>query len=236
MDLWSDCVTEVPLPSADSLQRLQRHLPRSSYTYGAVYEAAEWRNRCWAHSRAGQAVPDRFCATSKYLLILKAEFKWRFGGRAEKRASPPWLFGSEQLCDTPYRNQARDLHRFRAEKREAVIPQDPAAFIIRLALHSRENEHVAIEFLGTASIHAFPGWLSEEWFECDGAADDALVDHAFQQVCFLSYEASVNVGNAVSTLEECLCKVATHAPSLNWHVGVLKLIGSVRHHKLVDAL
>lgn len=107
------CVmTEVVLPPTLSLldihQRLHKNLPSSPYCQGAIYtpinEASE-ESSCLQ----GTITTSASGSPPSTILVLKGDFKWRFGGEIEHNVSPPWTWTSEQLCGAPFPYCARDF-------------------------------------------------------------------------------------------------------------------------------
>lgn len=113
----ADCVTEVTvhpsLPVHELFQRLQQHLPTSPYTQGAIYlpvrdgpESPDQRESRAIFITKSAAPPP----PPAPILLLRGDFKWRFGGELEQSSSPPWSWMSEELCGKPYPYIARDFN------------------------------------------------------------------------------------------------------------------------------
>lgn len=113
----TDCVTEVTLhpslPVQELYKRLHQHLPSSPYNQGAIYLPVRDATESPYHqdSRAvlitKSALPPPPPAP---ILLLRGDFKWRFGGELEQSTSPPWSWMSEELCGNPYPYIARDFN------------------------------------------------------------------------------------------------------------------------------
>lgn len=109
----TDCVTEVTLhpslPVPELYQRLHQHFPSSPYIQGAIYlpvrDATESPSRAVLITKS--ALPPSPPAP---ILLLRGDFKWRFGGELEQSTSPPWSWMSEELCGKPYPYVARDFN------------------------------------------------------------------------------------------------------------------------------
>lgn len=115
MSALGDCVTEVALPPTlplvDVHQRLHRHLPSSPYSHGAVYlPVTEDLEPLSPGESQGSTIAATSNAPPPPILVLRGDFKWRFGGEIEHNASPPWSWTAEQLCGAPHPYVARDLN------------------------------------------------------------------------------------------------------------------------------
>ena len=116
MNAPSDCVTEVTLHSSlpvDELyQRLHQHLPTSPYTQGAIYSPIRDALQV-PYQQGPSAVPNTNSTEpppTALILLLRGDFKWRFGGELEQSSSPPWSWMSEELCGKPYPYIVRDFN------------------------------------------------------------------------------------------------------------------------------
>ena len=126
IDAFGNRVTEVGLPFTTpsvGLDRLQRHLPSSSYTYAALYtlrsaRKASCRSQGVNFMGIDHISDENLQLKPASLILLKSDFQWRFGGTREQEASPPWIWRSEQLCGQTY--CARDMSRFLAACRPTI--------------------------------------------------------------------------------------------------------------------
>lgn len=128
----TDCVTEVTLhpslPVHELYQRLHQHLPSSPYTQGAIYlpvrdgpeSPNQQESRVVLITKA--AVPPPPPAP---ILLLRGDFKWRFGGKLEQSTSPPWSWMSEELCGKPYPYIARDFNGLHPRVGSTPTPRCP---------------------------------------------------------------------------------------------------------------
>jgi len=113
----TDCVTEVTLhpslPVHELFQRLHHHLPSSPYIQGAIYlpirdtQESPYPQESRVVLITKSAIPPPPPAP---ILLLRGNFKWRFGGELEQSTSPPWSWMSEELFGKPYPYIARDFN------------------------------------------------------------------------------------------------------------------------------
>lgn len=65
------------------------------------------------------------------------------------------------------------------------------------------------------------GWLAEEWYHVS-RKNSAGTAGCSQQVCILSFDATVYLNNAEAAVKECLDAVTIHTP-LGRNIGVYRL-------------
>ena len=127
----TNCVTEVTLhpslPVHEIYQRLHQHLPSSPYTQGAIYlpvrDSPEAPNQ--QESRAVLITKSGLPPPPASILLLRGDFKWRFGGDLEQSTSPPWSWMSEELCGKPYPYIARDFNSLHSMVGSTSTPRCP---------------------------------------------------------------------------------------------------------------
>lgn len=138
----TDCVTEVTLdPSVtvhELYQRLHQHLPASPYTHGAIYLSVRdatqspYQQESQALLTTTPAVPS----PPAPILLLRGNFKWRFGGKLEHSTSPPWSWTSEELCGKPYPYIARDFNSLHSMVGSTSTPRCPYTLITQSYSHA----------------------------------------------------------------------------------------------------
>lgn len=74
------------------------------------------------------------------------------------------------------------------------------------------------------------GWLAEEWYHVS-RKHSAGTAGCSQQVCILSFDATVYLNNAEAAVKECLDTVTIHTP-LGRNIGVYRLEGSLVCHSI----
>lgn len=136
MNAHSDCVTEVTLHPSLSVnelyQRLHRHLPSSPYTQGAIYVPVREHE-----SRPVLTTETAVTPTPPTpILLLRGDFKWRFGGELEQSTSPPWSWMSEELCGKPYPYIARDFNSLNSMVGSTSTPCCPYTSITQSHSHA----------------------------------------------------------------------------------------------------
>lgn len=272
MSAGHDCITEVliaTVPPADRLARLHRHLPSSPYFYGAVYAPAKLDAESSSRSSATDTHSSnglmQTSTASSPILLLRAEFKWHFGGGLEQVSSPPWSWRSEQLCGSPHPYYARDMTRFEVNDLPISMPRRSfhflsfslssglqACLLACLLLETQRliqrtdpaayivrlglSSTTAMQFMRTAQIHHVPGWQSENWYECNDAGENMpSIPGALQVVCYQCFDATACLERATALLSESLRMMEVHKPYLQWHMGAYELEGSLTHETVVEA-
>ncbi|GAB7328930.1 hypothetical protein MBLNU13_g00789t1 [Cladosporium sp. NU13] len=197
---------KVSLP----LQSLSSTPSTQSRTNPLVRDATESPSRAVLITKS--AVPPPPPAP---ILLLRGDFKWRFGGELEKSTSPPWSWMSEELCGKPYPYIARDFNI-------------PASYTIRLNLSSP----VAFDSLRTTQLRALDGWLSEESYRCFESWQSTFITNALPFVYTQNFSASVDLRRATALVAESLSIMELHKPDLQWYMEAYRLEGSLQLHRI----
>lgn len=74
------------------------------------------------------------------------------------------------------------------------------------------------------------GWVAEEWYHISRKHSAGRAGCS-QQVCILSFDATVCLDNAEAVVKECLDTMTIHT-SLGWNIGVYRLEGSLVCHSI----
>lgn len=254
------CLTEVLLPAlpfVDRHTRLHRYLPPSPYTHGAIYISVDAPVKVQDPSDRVTDGNHTYTASSN-ILLLAGEFNFRFGGRQEQHASPPWSWTHEELCGKPHPYYARDLHRFDSTARLAKHPQRLSTITLILALlailgpellaPAQFANHVSpdsaayimrlsfcstavVDYLQTTQIPKLPGWLSESYYECHEQDRMPYLPGALRYVCIHCFDTTFARERVAALVDESFRLMRIHRPDLQCYIGTYQLEGSVAHQK-----
>ncbi|KAM0721531.1 hypothetical protein Q7P37_002456 [Cladosporium fusiforme] len=224
------CTTEVLLPNlplTDRHARLHRYLPSSPYSHGAIYTPLRDDPESPLSRRSGPQTTNRLPSA---ILLLRGEFKWRFGGRVEQESSPPWTWRSEELCGKPYPYYARDLHCLDSAARPKLHPHYSAAYMVRISFSSPGMR----DYLEAAQMHHLCGWASEDFYDCKELGRNPGVPGALRYVCVQSFDVRVHLDKVAIIVSQTMSQACAHKPHLQWYMGTYELEGSMAHESVAD--